>query len=109
MSVQVGATTAYEPDVMIRCGAPVDDEATRIHGPIVIVEVPSPSTRGVDTGDRLVDCFRLPGLRHDILVRTHDNRMVRCRRGTGDTIDTGIHAAGPVTLDPPGPTVDLSA
>lgn len=34
------------PDVLVRCG-PFDEDATEAGNPVLIVEIPSPSTRGV--------------------------------------------------------------
>ena len=33
MAVQVDETTVYEPDVLMRCGASLPDEAVKGHGP----------------------------------------------------------------------------
>ena len=43
MTVQVDADTIYEPDALVRCGPPLDDNATRVFDPLILVEVVSPS------------------------------------------------------------------
>lgn len=109
MAVAVDNKTIYEPDAMVRCGEPLDGETVHILDPVIIVEVLSRSTQSVDSGDKLFDYFRIPSLHHYLLVRARDNRIVHHWRTGDGTINTRIHAAGPITLDPPGFTVDLSA
>jgi Uma2 family endonuclease len=36
--------------------------------PVIVVEVLSPSTRGIDTTVKLADYFRVSGLRHYVIV-----------------------------------------
>src|ERR1700710_2866140 len=38
ISVRVDANTLYEPDAMVRCGTPVDDNATEVVDPVIVVE-----------------------------------------------------------------------
>jgi Uma2 family endonuclease len=102
MAVQVDAATVYEPDALVRCGDPLDDEATKLFDPLIIVEVLSPSTRGVDAGNKLADYFRLPSLRHYLLIRTDRRTIVHHERDAAGDIATRIIADGPVRLDPPG-------
>jgi Uma2 family endonuclease len=108
MSVQVDERTIYEPDALVRCGPPLDPDATRLHDPIIVVELLSPSTQGVDTGNKLVDYFRLPSLMHYLLVRPSDGRMVHHWRDVDGEINTRLHAGGTITLDPPGLVLDLT-
>lgn len=105
--VQVDDHTVYEPDALIRCGEKLPPDAVRIHDPIVIVEVLSPSTRGVDTGNKLADYFRLSSLMHYLIVRPADGRVIHHARDAEGGIGTRIHAGGAITLDPPGITVTL--
>ena len=60
MVVEVDAETVYEPDALVRCGAPLPDDAVKVTDPIIVVEVLSPSTRARDTGAKLADYFRMP-------------------------------------------------
>jgi hypothetical protein len=39
MVVQVDADTLYESDALVRCGAPLDDNATKVFDPVILVEV----------------------------------------------------------------------
>ena len=105
MTVAVDATTLYEPDAMVRCGASLEGEVTRITDPVIVVEVLSPSTRGRDTSAKLVDYFRLPSVRHYLILRTTDRVIVHHARGEDGVILTRILRDGPIVLDPPGITL----
>lgn len=106
MAVQVDAATVYEPDALVRCGDPMPDDAVKVFDPVIIVEVLSPSTRAADTGNKLTDYFRIPSLRHYVLVRTDRRTIVHHERDdSGGDITTRLIAEGPVRLDPPG--IDL--
>src|SRR5579871_2197235 len=49
-SVEIDPDTVYEPDVLVRCGPPLPDDAVRLNDPIIVVEVRSPSTASFDAG-----------------------------------------------------------
>ncbi|MBV8589493.1 MAG: Uma2 family endonuclease [Acetobacteraceae bacterium] len=62
VDLEVDTSTIYEPDVMVRCGAPL--QAVKVTDPVIVVEVLSPSTRARDSGAKLADYFRLTSMRH---------------------------------------------
>lgn len=101
MTVEIDDDTDYEPDALINCGEPIPDEATVAPNPVVIVEVLSPSTAGIDAGGKLADYFRLASVRHYLLVRPARPEIIHHRR-EGDRIETLIIREGFVDLDPPG-------
>ncbi len=105
MAVAVDATTVYEPDVLLRCGPRVPDDTVRLNDPVVVVEVLSPSTRSRVSGSKLIDYFRLPSVRHYLIVRTDDRAIIHHARGDNGTILTRIVRDEPLRLDPPGLTV----
>ena len=72
-----------------------------------MVEVLSPTTKAHDAGAKLADYFRLPSLRHYLLVRTERPTVIHHRRGDSDVIETRVVTAGALQLDPPGITLDL--
>jgi Uma2 family endonuclease len=102
MSVVVDETTVYEPDVLVRCGPRLADTTVQLHDPVIVVEVLSPSTRSRDLGSKLIDYFRLPSLRHYLIVRPDDKVVVHHARNDDDTILTRIVRDGALHLDPPG-------
>ena len=102
LSVVVDETTVYEPDVLVRCGDKLDGDAVRISDPVIVVEVLSRSTRGRDTGAKLADYFRLPSVRHYLIVRAEERIVIHHARGEHGIILTRILREGPIALDPPG-------
>jgi Uma2 family endonuclease len=109
MSVVIGQDTVYEPDATVRCGDPVDRESVAIRDPVIVAEVISPSSRARDTGAKLEDYFRLPTLRHYLIIKTDTRSVIHHARGDDDKIRTAIVSAGSITLDPPGLVVALSS
>jgi Uma2 family endonuclease len=101
MTVEIDQDTDYEPDALINCGPPIPDDDTVAPNPVVIVEVLSPSTAGVDAGGKLADYFRLPSVRHYLLVRPTRREIIHHRR-LDDRIETKVVREGFVELDPPG-------
>jgi Uma2 family endonuclease len=75
MAVEIDASTTYEPDALVRCGAPPPPDAVKLTDPIVVVEVLSPSTRARDAGAKLVDYCHLPSVHHYLIVRTEDRAI----------------------------------
>lgn len=67
------------PDVVVRCGKGTG--RTYITDPLVVVEVPSPSTIDVDRGPKLEFYKSLPTLRHIALVYQDQMRVEHYRRG----------------------------
>jgi Uma2 family endonuclease len=102
MTVRVDANTIYEPDVLVRCGPPIDDNAIEITDPIIVVEVVSPSSCKRDTGGKLEDYFRIPSVRHYLIVKTENQAIIHHHRDDAGTITTHIIRDGTIRLDPPG-------
>jgi Uma2 family endonuclease len=105
MAVQVDASTVYEPDAMVRCGNPLPDDAIRVMDPLIVVEVLSPSTRARDAGAKLDDYFRLPSVRHYLIVKTENRTVIHHERDGSAAITTRIIRDGAIALDPPGITL----
>lgn len=103
MSVPVDNGHVYEPDALIRCGDPLPGDATRVTDPVVVVELHSPSTGSRDAGVKLVDYFRIPSVRHYLLIYPDKRVVVRLARPEGaETIATRILGEEALRLDPPG-------
>jgi len=105
MSVEVDGHTVYEPDALVRCGTPLSPNAVKLSDPLIIAEVLSPSTSARDVGAKLEDYFRLPSLRHYLIVRTENRTIGHHERGENGIIITRIVREGPILLDPPGITL----
>jgi Uma2 family endonuclease len=107
MTVKIDEHTAYEPDALVHCGEALADDTVIVPAPVIVVEVLSPSTGARDTGAKLADYFRLPTLRHYLIVRTDRPTVIHHRRGDGEVIETRIVTSGALQLDPPGIALDL--
>jgi Uma2 family endonuclease len=110
MSVRVDDETVYEPDALVYCGPEVPDGTIFIDNPVIVVEVISPSSEAVDTGDKLIGYFRVPSVAHYLIVHPLQRVVTHHARGAGDLIETRIKADGELRLDPPGlslPVVEL--
>lgn len=102
MSVRTDATTVYEPDALVRCGPPLDEDAIEVPDPLIIVEVVSPSSVKRDSGSKLEGYFRLPSVRHYLVVTLRNGAVVHHHRDDAGTITTRIIRDGTIRLDPPG-------
>jgi Uma2 family endonuclease len=105
ITVEVDENTDYEPDVLVNCGERPDRNAVAAPNPVIVVEVTSPSTRSVDTGFKLAGYFRVPSIRHYLVLLTEKRMLIHYSRRDDGGIDTRMVASGRVELDPPGITV----
>ncbi|HSA82341.1 MAG TPA: Uma2 family endonuclease [Geminicoccaceae bacterium] len=108
MTVKIDEHTAYEPDAVVHCGARLVDDALLVPEPVIVVEVLSPTTKAHDAGAKLADYFRLPSVRHYLLVRTERPTVIHHQRGNDGSIATRIITTGALALDPPGLTLELA-
>ena len=108
VSVRIDDATVYEPDALVRCGARAPGDAMAVDDPVVVVEVISPSSRGVDTGAKLADYFRLPTVRHYLVVQTEARVVIHYRRDDAGEIAVRILRDGALTLDPPGVEIGIA-
>lgn len=106
MAVRVDADTIYEPDVMVRCGEPLADDAIVVTDPLILVEVRSPSTGPIDSGIKLDGYFHIPSVRHYLIVDIRKRAIIHHQRDAAGAIATRIIRDGHVRLDPPG--IELS-
>ena len=109
MAVRIDEGTVYEPDASLRCGPKLAGDEVELPDPMVLVEVLSPSSRAQDSGAKLEAYFRLPSVRHYLIVNTATRTVIHHARGaagSGGPIATRIHggegAGGELRLDPPG-------
>jgi len=104
MTVEVG-NSDYEPDAVVHCGSRLPDDAVTVPDPLIVVEVLSPSTSATDRAWKLQEYFRLPSLRHYLIVWADKPQIAHHRRGDGGVIETHAILGGEVRLEPPGITV----
>ncbi|MBO6937359.1 MAG: Uma2 family endonuclease [Deltaproteobacteria bacterium] len=109
VGVVIDEHTLYEPDAMVVCGEELDPNGLAVSDAVVVVEVLSPSTRARDSGAKLEDYFRLPSLRHYLLVKTDTQAVIHHAKGEDATIATRVLRSGPLVLDPPGLSLSVEA
>jgi Uma2 family endonuclease len=107
MSVRIDDRTIYEPDALVRCGPRLPGEAIEANDPVILVEVVSPSSRGVDRGAKLASYFLLPSLTHYLIVDTDKRVVIHNLRGEAGRIEVRVLRDGSLTLDPPGLTIEV--
>jgi Uma2 family endonuclease len=103
MAVRIDNGTVYEPDASIRCGPRLANDVVLLDDPVVVAEVVSPSSRGIDPGSKLADYFRLVSVRHYLVVKPETRRVTHHERAAGGQIvarDVGEDAS--LVLEPPG-------
>jgi len=106
MMVEVDTDTAYQPDAVVNSGPPTPDDAIAAPNPVIVVEVLSPGTRGVDTGAKLDGYFRVPSIIHYLIVLRAKRGVIHHRRAPDGDIDTRIVSSGRIALDSPGIALD---
>ena len=74
---------AFEPDVMIRCGG-IDDRVRRTADPVVVFEVHSPSTMGIDRGLKFDRYRAIPSLQQIVFVYQDSYRVEAWTRQDGE-------------------------
>jgi len=107
MSVRVNDRTVYEPDALVRCGPQLPGDAIEANDPVIVVEVVSPSSRGVDRGVKLASYFLLPSVRHYLIVDTDKRVVIHNHRGEEGRIEVRILHDSSLTLDPPGLAIEV--
>jgi Uma2 family endonuclease len=90
-------------------GAPcrVQGDGMAVPEPLIVVEVLSPSTSATDRAWKLREYFRLPSLRHYLIVWADRHQIVHHRRDDASAIATSVLTSGELRLDPPGITVGV--
>jgi Uma2 family endonuclease len=107
-TIRVDDVTAFEPDATVTCTEFIGDQATVAPNPVIVVEVLSPGTRSLDTGRKLADYFRVPSIRHYLLVMTDNRTVVHHARTADGQIATRILGTGSLALDPPGLSIEVA-
>jgi Uma2 family endonuclease len=108
LAVVVDGSTSYLPDALVNCGEPVAGDALSAPNPVIVVEVLSPSTRGIDTTVKLAGYFRVASLAHYLIVDLGQRHIVHYRKQADGTVTVAVIADGDIALEPPGISVAVS-
>lgn len=79
LAVVVPNGNVRRPDVSVSCGK-LDDRAQQLSDPRMVVEVLSPSTRGIDLVRKLEEYKSVPGLAYILLVEPDEPHALLWRR-----------------------------
>jgi Uma2 family endonuclease len=109
ISVVIDDKNTREPDASVQCGIDVDLDSMILQAPMIVVEVASPSSEGIDTETKLVDYFSVASICHYLIILPEQRVVVHHRRENGGTIATRILREGDIVLTPPGMTVPVAA
>jgi Uma2 family endonuclease len=108
MTVVIDNEHAREPDAAVQCNVATDLDSMILEAPLIVVEVVSPSSERDDTGDKLVEYFSVPSIRHYLIVNPEKRVAVHHARDDAGQIATRILSAGEIEFAPPGFAVPLS-
>jgi Uma2 family endonuclease len=100
-AVRIDAKSLYQPDALVYCGEPVSPDSLEIPNPVIVFEVLSPGNAATDLRDKLVGYFRVPSIRHYLVVDPDKRLVIHHARGEADVVATHIVSDGVLRLDPP--------
>ena len=109
LTMKIDEATSFEPDALVRCGDPVDPEATTVPDPLIVVEVISPGSRSIDTNTKLHAYLSLPSVVHYLVLEPERRALIHYRRGPDDAPTVRIWHDGSLVLDPPGIELDVAS
>jgi Uma2 family endonuclease len=102
MTVVIDNDHSREPDAAVQCSVAADPDSMVLEAPLIVVEVTSPSSERDDTGDKLVEYFSVPSIRHYLIVNPAKKVVVHHARADAGDISTRIAGSGDIDLTPPG-------
>jgi Uma2 family endonuclease len=108
MTVPIEPHTAYEPDALVRCGEPFPRRGTTVTDPVIVVEVLSPSSQHTDTSAKLIGYFKLPSVRHYLIIDPDARTVAHHYRAADGMRGCDVHSEGTQRLDPPGLAIDVA-
>jgi Uma2 family endonuclease len=109
LAVVVDGSTSYLPDALVNCGETIARGTMIAPNPVIVVEVLSPSTRGIDTTVKLAGYFRVASLAHYLIVDLGQSHVVHYQRQIDGTVTVAVIGGGDIALDPPGISVPVSS
>lgn len=108
MTVPIDDHTAYEPDALVRCGAPLPPDQLKVTDPVIVVEVKSPTTAHMDTSAKLFGYFKLASVHHYLFIDPDARTITHHERISDGTIARRDVTSGRLRFDPPGIECDVA-
>jgi Uma2 family endonuclease len=109
LAVVIDEATAYEPDALVNGGGQVARDSMTAPNPVIVVEVLSPSTRGIDTTVKLAGYFLVPSLKHYLIVDLGRRHVVHYREQPDGPVTVTVMTEGEIAFDPPGIAVPVAS
>lgn len=109
VTIPIETHTAYEPDASVRLGPPLPGKDMKVPDPVIVVEILSPSSAHSDTSAKLIGYFKLPSVRHYLIIDPEKRTVTRHSRLADGLINSETSASGDLRLDPPGLSLDVAA
>jgi Uma2 family endonuclease len=109
LTVAVDESTGYVPDALVNWGEAVARDSITAPNPVIVVEVLSPSTRGIDTTVKLAGYFRVPSLKHYLIVDLGRRHVEHYRKQADGTVTVAVMTEGEIAFDPPGISVAVAS
>lgn len=107
VGVVIDKGTVREPDVSVQC-EPANPDSLTIDAPVIVVEVLSPSSIAIDTGAKKDEYFRIPSIRHYLIVDPYSRLVIHYHRDTSDGhVSRIVVSDGAIMLSPPGISVSV--
>lgn len=107
MAVVVDDEHVRDPDGSVQSRANTDLDTITLDAPLIVVEVTWPAERD-DTGEKLVEYFSVPSIRHYLIVNPTKKVVVHHARGQDGKHSTLIASSGEIDLTPPGMTIPVA-
>jgi Uma2 family endonuclease len=79
LAVAIDDTTGYVPDALVNCGDSIPGDSMTAPNPVIVVEVLSPSTEGLDKAGKLADYFRVPSIAHYLIIDLTRDHVIHHR------------------------------
>jgi Uma2 family endonuclease len=92
-------------DDMVVC-VPMANRASLMLDPVIAVEMMSPSSFSTDLNRKREGYMRVPSLQHYLVIDAEARQIFHFRREADGSFDSDTLGDGPLTLDPPGITID---
>jgi Uma2 family endonuclease len=108
ITVPIEVHTAYEPDVLVRLGAPLAPDQLKVSDPVILVEVLSASTAHNDRSAKLIGYFTLPSVQHYLVIDPEGRTVAHHLREPGGGVGVRNLSSGILALDPPGIAIEIA-
>jgi Uma2 family endonuclease len=105
VTVPIDPHTAYVPDALVNCGERLPGDEMTAPAPLIVVEVISPTSQHSDTSAKLIGYFKLPSMRHYLIIDPQARTITHHARAADGTLSARTLSAGILELEPPGVAV----